>query len=129
MSQVNPQPSTVWTYNGVEMELDLTDVEVVERYEEVIESMDAGIKNLPKEGKQSEILKAYCLLMKGIFDDLFGEGTSTKMFGEKLNATQITEAYEDFLAFVAAHGSRVTEVQNRIVNRYSPNRAQRRANK
>ena len=129
MSQVNPQSSTVWTYNGVEMELDLTDVAVVERYEEVIESMDSGIKNLPKEGKQSEILKAYCMLMKGIFDDLFGEGTSTKMFGEKLNATQITEAYEDFLAFVAAQGSRVTEVQNRIVNRYSPNRAQRRANK
>lgn len=129
MSQMNPQTGTVWCYNGVELELDLTDVETVERYEEVINSMDTGMKNIPKDGKQSDILRAYCNLLRGVFDDLFGEGTSEKMFGEKLNATQITEAYEDFLGFVAGQGSKVTDIQNRIVNRYSPNRAQRRANK
>lgn len=129
MSQTNPRESAIWRYNGQEMYLDLTDVETVEHYEQVVQNMGNGMNNLPKDGSQSSILRAYCELLRGVFDDMFGEGTAEKLFGDRLNATEITEAYESFLAFVSEQGQQVTNIQNRIVNRYSPNRAARRAAK
>lgn len=125
MSQTDTNITT-WNINGFSFELDLQDVESVERYEEAFDKMGEEEKKIPQDGKTSAHLKAYCTMFRHLFDNLFGEGSANKILGEKDNTRVATEAYESFLAFAAAQQTPIIEAQNRIMNRYSPNRAQRR---
>ena len=74
-----------WKWNDVELEIDMDDVEFLERYEKVFESIEPREKNLEKVGKISEITREYCLLFYDIFDGIFEEGTSEKLFDGKMN--------------------------------------------
>lgn len=121
--------NAVWRYNDIELELDISDAETIELYEKTFEQMQKEVKSLPTTGRKSEIVSAYCKTLRNVFDRLFGDGTSDKMFGTRNNAVQITAAYESFLEFVSAQNKELDNIQNRIVSRYSPNRAQRRAGK
>jgi hypothetical protein len=118
---------THWSYNGVELTLDIQDVETIERYEDAFAALDIEEKAIPKDGKKSVQIRAYCRMFRNLFNALFGEGTDTKMFGEKDNAREMTECYEAFLQFVSNQHAGLAEAQSRIVTRFSPNRAQRRA--
>ncbi len=129
MSQNESSIQTVWNYGNCAFELDMSDVEVIERYESVFNHMEEAQKALPKEGTHSEILRVYCQMFREMFDGLFGPGTAQQLFGDRNNARIMTEAYEDFLAFVNRQVAGLGELQNRITARYSPNRAQRRAAK
>lgn len=125
MSQTN-ESVYVWNINGHSFEIDLQDVEATERYEAAFAKMDEEEKNLPQDGKASVRLKAYCAMFRNLFDNLFGHGASDKIFGERDNARVMAEIYENFLDFVSGQQATAVETQNRIINRYSPNRAQRR---
>lgn len=118
---------TTWEYNGATLELNLQDVETAERYEVAFDEMAAREKAFPKDGKNSAIFRAYCEMMYALFDAIFGEGTSQKLMGEKLDAGVCTEAYESFLDFVNKQAVNAVERRAGIVTKYSPNRAQRRA--
>lgn len=129
MSQTSSEKNTIWRYGDCALELDMTDVETVERYESVFKRMENAQNTVPATGTHSEILRAYCQMFRDVFDGLFGTGTSQMLFGDKNNARVMTEAYENFLEFVHAQVSGLDELKNRITSRYSPNRAQRRAQK
>lgn len=118
---------TQWDYNGIILTIDMHDVDDSKRYEDAFEKMGEKEKRLKKEGKNSEILLEFCNLFRELFDDLFGEGTSQKMFGNKNNVKTILEAYDQFLEFIKGQGNAVSSIRESIVGRYSPNRAQRRA--
>ena len=51
-----------WKYNNVELEIDMEDVEFQERYENAFNIMEEEEKKIKKDGKVSEITKAYCNL-------------------------------------------------------------------
>lgn len=123
----NPMDCTKWHIKGIELELDMQDVATVERYEAAFARMGETEKNLPKDGKASERLRAFCRMFRNLYDDIFGPGTSDKIFGDNDNARVATEVYEQFLEFVSGQRNPVDEIQNRIADRFSPNRAQRRA--
>ena len=127
MSQTNPRESAIWRYNDVELHLDMSDVAEMEHYEKVIARFDDSRKKLPKDGPYSQVMRVFCTNLRDFFDDMFGAGTAEKLFADRLNGSELTEAYEDFLRFVAAQGERISAITNRISERYSPNRAQRRA--
>ena len=116
----------IWKINGHEYPLDMQDMEVVERCEAAFERMGEREKALPKEGKTSERIRSYCQLFRDLFDDVFGAGTAEQIFGDVYNARTATEAYEAFLDFMAGQQNALHETQNRVMSRYSPNRAQRR---
>ncbi len=118
---------THWNYNGTTLTLDVQDVDTIERYEEAFAALSVEEKAIPKDGKKSVQIRAYCRMFRNLFNALFGEGTDVKMFGEKDNAREMTECYESFLQFVANQHAVLAEAQSRIVTRFSPNRAQRRA--
>lgn len=120
---------TTWEYNGVSLELNLQDVETAERYEAAFDEMAAREKTFPKDGRSSEIFRAYCEMMYGLFDAIFGEGTSKKLCGDRLDAGACTEAYDSFLAFVSKQATHAAERRASVVTKYSANRAQRRAKK
>lgn len=128
MSQNDGKSPMIWRVNGCEFILDLQDVDEIERFEKAIERMDIAEKALPKDGKASDRMRAYCMMYRNLYDDLFGEGAAQKIFGDTNNARVCNEVYEQFLTFVESQGEVASTSRRRITERYSPNRAQRRAN-
>ena len=117
----------VWNVNGHSFELDMQDVENARRYEKAFAIMGEEEAKLPKDGKDSDRILAYCMLFRHLFDNLLGEGAADLIFGKTNNARIMNEVYEDFLSFVANQGAALAETQARMLGRFSPNRAQRRA--
>ena len=110
--------------NGVELEdIDIYDLEVAEKYEKVLENINKPQK---VEGlKTSAVIRKQCEAIFNIFNELFGEGTDKKVFGDRVNLKICLEA---FASLVNQINSQKEELDN-IVSKYSPNRAQRRAKK
>lgn len=123
MSHVN----TKWEINGLTYELDLEDADTAERYESAFDLMEKEEKQMPKDGKNSEKIRAYCKLFENLYDRIFGKGSGKAILGEKANTRICNEVYDAFLNFVATQKSESLAFQNSMVNKYSPNRAQRRA--
>lgn len=120
--------NTVWTYNDVQLELDLADVETLERYHNVFSAMEAEEKAIKRDVPNYTFARSYCELFHHLFDSLFGEGTFDKLTGGKvLNMTAANDVYESFLSFASEQTNAISREQNRLVDKYSANRAQRRA--
>ena len=126
MSQ-NQVSETVWKINDLTYQLDMNDVSVMERYENAFEIMEAEEKKIPIDGKVSARSRATCDLFRHLFDNIFGEGTADTIFGSRYNVREAMEVYESFLEFVANQQSGIEETTNRLITRFTPNRAQRRA--
>ncbi|MCE9656504.1 AP endonuclease [Clostridium celatum] len=110
--------------NGVELEdLDIYDVEVVEKYEKVIENI-----NKPKKFdglKDSVVIRKLCEEIFNVFNELFGEGSDKKVFGNKVNLLICIKAFEELILQVNEQKKEL----DKIANKYSPNRAARRSKK
>ena len=57
---MSQEKNTIWSINGLELEMDLDDAETLEKYEEAFTEMDIQEKEFPKDGKTSEIVRRYC---------------------------------------------------------------------
>ena len=119
----------VWNINGQSFEFDVQDVANSRRYEEAFEIMEKEEKELPKDGKNSDRILAYCLMFRHLFDNILGEGSADRIFGSTNNSRIMNEVYESFLTFISGQSTAIQESQNRIFSKFSPNRAQRRASK
>lgn len=118
---------TTWEINGLSLELDLEDANAAERYEDAFDKMDQEEKQLPKDGKLSAQIRAYCQLFVNLYDRIFGEGTGHVILGDAANTRICNDVYDKFLAFVSAQRTASSDQMNTIISKYSPNRAQRRA--
>lgn len=117
-----------WEINGHSLELDLTDADAVERYENAFDDMNAAEKLIPKDGKASERIRACCELFKKLFDTIFGEGTSDKIFeGIPTSISAYEEIYYSFLDFARKQFDEDTKQRAARLTKYTPNRQQRRA--
>ncbi|WP_251861043.1 DUF6673 family protein [Clostridium sp. Marseille-Q2269] len=111
--------------NNVELEdLDILDLEVAEKYEKAIKGID-GIAEKVKGMTITESVRTQCNAIFNIFNDLFGEGTDKKVFGNKVNLLTCLKAFDELITEVNATNEEV----EKIANKYSPNRAQRRKKK
>ena len=72
---------SLFRYGEFEIELDFTDVDTLESIENAYEEMQEDVKNLPKTGRTSEIIKAQIAIYNKFFDSFMGDGASSKMFG------------------------------------------------
>lgn len=120
--------SKIWEINGCELSLDLEDADTMERYENAFEAMSAEENEIPKDGRQSEKIRAYCKLYERLFDRIFGDGTSDKIFADcPVNTAIYDEVYYSFLDFV--RDCVISSAQQRAekLSKYRPNRKQRRA--
>lgn len=108
--------------NGVELDIDFTDADVLERIEtgskEVYKKADE-LKNTsmtPAEGIRQE-----CKILKDFLDYVLGDGTSEKLFGSKNSLKDCLNAFEDI---VTAKETQYKEFQAKV-NKYSPDRLNR----
>ncbi len=106
---------------GTELELDIFDVETVERYESALEKMSERAKGIKCE-KASESIREQCQLVFDCFDDIFGQGTAERLFQGKRNLVTCLRAFEEMVDQVGEQKATLDE----LVNRYSPERLQRR---
>lgn len=109
-----------------EVELDFLDADEMERVEAALTRVDERSHALVAEAKnmpQSQAVRNQCKVIFDFFDDVFGEGTHKRIFGTKCNLIQALNAFD---AFNVAKDSCVNEIRA-ISNKYSANRAQRRA--
>lgn len=111
--------------NGVELEdLDVYDLEVAERYDKVLEDLK-GIEENNKNMSMTDIIKTQCEGVFNVFNTMFGEGTDKKVFGDKVNLRICLKAFEELVVQVNEQKAEI----EKITNKYSPNRANRRSKK
>ena len=108
--------------NGVELDIDFTDADILEKIEkgskEVYDKAEE-LKNStvsPAEGIRQE-----CKILKDFLDYVLGEGTSEKLFGNKNSLKLCLKAYEDI---VTARETQINEFQAKV-SKYSPDRIKR----
>lgn len=118
---------SLWKWNEVELEIDLEDVDFLERYENAFDNLDIKEKELQKTGKKSEIARGYCEMFYRLYDEIFGPGTGEKLMGENMNVRICEECYDSFIATCQKCVTDANKRQNAMINKFKPNRAQLRA--
>ena len=110
-----------WQINGKEFELDLTDADVVQRYEDAFTDMDIAERLIPKDGKTSDRIRACCNLFKKLFDTLFGAGTSEQLFdGVPTSISAYEDIYYSFLDFAKAQFEEDAKQRAARLTKYVP---------
>lgn len=109
---------------GQELELDLFDADVMDKFEKanntVVKRAEECKKNPNLSG--TEGIRTMCGVVNDFFDEVFGAGTSEKLFKEKCNLMVSMEAF----ATVANESSKMKGQVNNLLDKYNLNRAQRR---
>ncbi|MDE6519236.1 MAG: hypothetical protein K2K91_02095 [Ruminococcus sp.] len=120
----------IWKINGLELTLDMEDADTAERYESAFEVMMKEENETRNIAKLSQKIRAYCKIFRNLYDRIFGEGTSAKIFENvPENCAEYDRIYCDFLDFVKNQRSDSAQRKSRILAKYSPNRQQRRMKK
>ena len=109
---------------GVELKLDLFDADVIEVYErENKRVVDRIHENGQYDGKTTaEAIRYQCGVVNDFFDSLFGAGTAEKIFKGKSNIKDHMEAF----GIVAKAAEDANVEFNGVLDKYTPNRAERR---
>ena len=108
--------------NGIEVEYDTFDLVNMEVYRDEVKRVAAlhELSNNVTEDNYVEIIREMCECVMDAFDTIIGEGTSERLFGGKVNAKTVPNAWNDFVRAVA-------EVMNGAYTAAPMNREQRRA--
>ncbi|GAA0767150.1 hypothetical protein GCM10008908_05870 [Clostridium subterminale] len=110
--------------NGIELELDIFDADVAEKYDKAIKKV-MNIEEDTKDMSIGEGIRTQCRAIFNVFDELFGEGTYKRIFGDKVNLLECLKAFE---ALITGINEKDKEIEL-IANKYSSNRIQRRSKK
>lgn len=114
-----------WKFNNFETNIDFTDADFMEKFEDCYGKMLEESEKVPKVGKVSEITRSQCKVFDNFYDRLFGNGTSKKMFLGKNSMDMRVQAANSLFDFRNCEQSRY----NGMVNKYMPNRKSRRGAK
>ena len=115
--------------NNVELEdMDIYDLETSEKYEAAIaefQRVTGELKTTTNEdGKAlSSVIRIQCKAVFDCFNTIFGEGTDKEVFGNKTNLMVCLKAFEE----LAVCANKQKDEMEKMANKYSPNRAQKRA--
>lgn len=102
--------------NGVQIEdPDVSDVLFMERYERENNLVKKKVNN--SGGKSpAQIMREQCTAVFVFFDNVFGDGTAKKIFGEKVNLVVCVDAYDQALTEINRLDA---EVGKRIKAKYA----------
>jgi len=110
--------------NGVELDVDFTDADLIEKIEEGRLKVESEIKELQKNKNDlspAEGIRQECKIVKDFIDYVFGDGTSEKIFGNKSSLKMCIEIFED----IFNERDKQLKSFNQKVSLYSPERLQR----
>lgn len=109
--------------NGVELEIDFTDADFIEKVEEACKEVFNKAEKLKQDKKLSlaEGIRQECKILKDFLDYVLGDGTSEKLFKGKDSLNQCLKAFEDI---INAKQNSMNEFESKI-SKYSPDRLKR----
>ncbi|WP_368240638.1 DUF6673 family protein [Clostridium paraputrificum] len=111
--------------NGVELEdLDIYDLKVAKKFDEVLNNLQL-VKEEVRGMNNVEGIRTLCTAIFEVFNTMFGEGTDKKVFGNKVNLMVCIKALEEFVLKMNEQKKEL----DRLMNKYSTNRATRRSKK
>lgn len=118
----------IWEINGISLELDIEDADVMERLENAFETMKNDESAVPKDGKASVRIRAYCAMFRNLFSNIFGSEETEKIFkGVPTNSSAYDDVYISFLEFINTQKDDIARAKSEKLERYRPNRQQKRA--
>lgn len=131
LHEITAGASTIWTYNGGEYELDLSDYEDGKRFEECMDAFAGKAGELKLDGSLSERVLAYDKIVRELYDRMFGLGSGDKILGERRNARICDESFLSLCEFIAKQKADDKARQDNFIAKYGPanrivNRASRR---
>ena len=100
-------------------DIDVADALEMERFETANDNVLNKMKQLVTNGKRrSELIRAQCTAVFEFFEEVFGDGTAKKVFGESVNLTTCINAYEGVIVAVNRLDKAVGEqYKSRLGNR------------
>lgn len=109
--------------NGVELDIDFTDADILEKIEKGSKEIYQKAEELKgnKDLSPAEGIRQECKILKDFLDYVLGDGTSEKLFKGKDSLKQCLQAYEDI---INASTTQYDEFQARV-SKYSPDRLKR----
>lgn len=111
--------------NNVELEIDFFDLETSEKYEKALNKVTNSASKVQQKVEKEKkgmtfLIKTQCELIFDFFDEIFGEGTSLKIFGKKTNLRVCMDAFATILQEYEKQTSEtVTYYQNLVSDKYS----------
>lgn len=118
---------SIYIIQGQDVEFDPFDVEAYEHYESQLERMRKIKEEIPT-GSAAAGMRFLCHAVMDFFDDVAGEGTAQRLFGERTNLKECFGAFDTFTKAVTEEIKAYTEeVSLPIGAAPAGNRAQRRA--
>lgn len=111
--------------NGFELEdLDIYDLEVAEKFDKALKDIDI-VKEEVKGMGNVDGIRTLCTAIFDVFNAMFGEGTDKKVFGNRVNLLICLKTLEEFVLKMKEQEKEM----DKLMNKYSPNRAARRSKK
>lgn len=109
---------------NIEVNFDFLDADDMEKFEneakKVIEECEKG-ENAGLS--YSQVIREQCRIINNFFDNVFGEGISEKLFGNKNNLREHTDAFEE----IVKEKEKEQQSFATSLSRYQPNRETRRS--
>lgn len=99
--------------NGVEVEYDTFDLDNMETLDNAVKQIQDDVNSLQsrkKAGKDAmKLLREQANCFLDFFDDVLGDGTARKIFGDRVNILKIANGYKEFTDAVAAQQSKLAD--------------------
>lgn len=120
----------VFKYNDFEVECDLSDYLVAEKWENALEAYESRRKELAaiEKPKTSEVMKNLVLAIADFLDLAFGEGACNEILGDTTSLDKAIDAFNAAQQFSIIQNAETSQKWKTLVVEFDPkNRAQRRA--
>lgn len=116
--------------NGVHLpDPDTADVlfmEKLEREQDAITNWDEN----PEIKTRAQKIRAQCTAIFNFFDNIFGDGTAKKVFGEKVNLITCIDAYDEVLTEInRVDAALASKLRAKYTSKYLPNKGKKAKNK
>ena len=108
---------------NIEVEFDFLDADDMERFENEARKVIAECEVQKKQKMSySQMIRKQCGIIDVFFNNVFGEGTSEKLFGNKCNLNDHITAFEEIVKEKETQQKSIVST----LERYQPNREARR---
>ena len=128
----SPAPAnTEWEWEGAVYRFSALKASDSEKMEAALVRLRDTENKSPKDGKNSDFIRHFCLMIGGFFADIFGEDASNAIMGDGDDLDLAQRAYISFLGFANEQKSvtsAMVDAKDMLMNR-AQRRAQARAQK
>lgn len=113
--------------NGIEFEFDAYEAEDVKKAKEEMKKVHDTLLKAPKGMDRLATIKYVVNTVGKCFDNLFGEGSSKKIFKGKTNLKLAFTSFADLVSEIEKQDSIFEKEVQSFTSKYSPNRVNREA--